>query len=457
MLADDLQTFPFVEPLLLSPIEAMFWRIEEQSTGAFRVAIVLRMDGYINVALLEKSLQRLPYRHPKLRAFVTRSQDGHLRYEFNRRAPMIPLEVVEFHEPESPWQDTIRALLQKEFPATGPLVWVAVLRNSLSCCSELVVAVHHAVADGLSAILIIDDLLSEYARMEENSDTPQRGALTAITVMRAKSLGTWTGRLRVLRRAIHLQIEERRSRQTPLPAAYDVPPQSQWVHWVFSREETLALIRRCRTEQSSISGALVAAVCLGLADNLPSNEALFKCQYPLNIREALGSPQRQITDQDLGCFVSIMNDFQKLSPKLSFWELARRAHGSLELFRKGGGPSLSYNLAAIVGSQVFQRASPKVLGSSGKRVTLLATNYGVVNLRSTYGSLRPKACTLTLNNNGEGPSLLIEALVLGQQLNLGLAADQLDPPFWAALQGAVRHHLNGALRSSAPDKTSPAS
>jgi hypothetical protein len=78
------------------------------------------------------------------------------------------------------------------------------------------------------------------------------------------------------------------------------------------------------------------------------------------------------------------------------------------------------------------------------RVTLLATNYGVVDVSEAYGSLRLRACMLTFKHDVSGPSLIMEAMVVGQRLNIGLAGDSLAPAFWERLQIAIRRHLDAA-------------
>ncbi len=441
--------------LPLNSVEELFWRAEEDRRGACRVFLLLRLDGYVDADLITRSLQHLQRRHPRLRAAVFRDKKERLHYRFSELTPPIDCEITEYDGEESPWRDVARRLLLREFPATGPLAAVAVLRNASLCSSELLVALHHSIADGLSAIMLADDLLREYARLEAKSDAPSSPDLTFVTVKRARTSAPWKARLKLVQRAIRLQQLEKRSDQTTLPANDDVATHSQWVHWVLSREETLRLIRSCRTEKTSLSGVLVAAVYCALAAILPHDEVLLKCQIPFSVREALQTSSRSVTGEDLGCFVGIMSDLQKVSAQTDFWEAARIAHQSFETFQKGGGPALCYNLAAVATTQSFARASPKLLAATGKRATLLITSYGVLNLKNTYGSLRPKACTLLPNNVGTGPSLVMEALVLGQQLNIGFSADRLEPMFWENLEVAVRAQLAAATRVPSETRSTP--
>lgn len=433
------------ESVPLSPVEGMFWRLEEGAVGAFRVTVLFRLDGCVEGTFLARALLALQQRHPKLRAIIDQGPDGRPQYQFNQSVPPIPFEIKDYNQPELPWREETRRLLQIAFPEGGPLVMVTVLRNPSDSHSVLLVTAHHAIADGLSGIMLVDDLLTEYAKAESQSDQPASPSLPVVTASRAKSSGGWTGKYRLFRRFLRMQRAERSARQTGLPEAEGIPPQSQWVHWVFSRQDTIKIVRRCRKEQASLGGALVAAACCALMDCLSLPEAVFKCQFPLDLRETLLGSVGPVTAQDLGCFVSVMNAFYEVSRQPAFWDLARRAHQDLQNFVEYGGPSLYYNLAAATHSPLFARAAPTVMHPANKRVTLLATNYGVLNTSDMYGSLRPRECTLIFRNHTVGPSLVMEGLVMGQRLNIGMAADSLQPEFWENLHVAARRHLEAAV------------
>ncbi len=440
------QRLDSLEPLPLSPIEGAFWRVEKNFDGAYRAVVLFRLDGCIQAGPLAAALRHLQCRHPKLRATVVQADDGHLRYQFEPEPPPIPFAITDYSEPDLPWREETRRLIERGFPEPGPLAAVVILRCPSRGASELLLMVHHAIADGLSAIMLVDDLLTEYARAEARVNLPPRPALPPVTAPRAKASGRWWSRLWLLRRFMRLQRADKGSRQTPLPQAPGILPQSQWMHWVFSPEDTYRLVRRCRKERTSLGGALVAAICCGLMDCLPVADGCFKCQFPLNVRESLEGPAGPVTPDDLGCFVSIMNELCELPRRPAFWSVARRAHQSLQVFTRHGGPSFAYNMAALASRGLFARAVPRLMASE-QRVTLLANNYGVLNVKDAYGSLRPRECTLTFKNYSAGPSLVVQALVLGQRLNVGFVGDGLDPAFWERLHVAVHQRF-----AAAPDK-----
>ncbi len=439
------------EPVLLSPVESYFWRFETDLAGAFRVLVLVRLDGCVEAGFLKDALEQLQHRHPKLRARIVEGADGRLRYRFDGALSPIPFEITDWEGEESPWRDEARRLLEIDLTSAASLAAVSVLRLRSRSRSELLFLVSHAIADGLSAITLVDDLLTEYERAEACLEGPRGPALPVVTARRAQPSSCWRGRFRLLRRFIRLKRAESRSPVTALPGAPDIPPQSQWVHWVFSREETVALVRSCRKEKTSLSGVLLAAVCVGLTECLSGQDVVFKWQLPFDLRETLQADTGPVTANDLGCFVSNMNGLVTYTERAALWDLARRIHEEIQTFIELGGPSFGYNMASMsyrtwaAMSRMFPRLFLKLTPSAQQRETLLVSNYGVVSIREAYGSLRPRECTLTFKNQITGPSLVVEALVIGQRLNIGFDADDLEPAFWEQLQRAVARYLRTAI------------
>ena len=426
------------EPVLLSTIEEGFWR------GTLGVVLLLRLDGCIEADLLGTSLQRLQRRHAKLRATIARGRDGKYRYQFDQVAPPIPFTITDYDAGEFPWRQEARRLLHISPPPAGALAAVTVLRSRSRGASDLILSVHHGIADGRSGIMLLDDLLTEYANAEAHLEGDARPALPVVSAARATVSAGWRSRLRLVRRFLRLQREG--GHQTSLPEGHDIPPLSQWVHWVFSREDTLGLIRRCRREHVSFSGVLVAAAFCGLMDCLAVPDGFFKWYTPFDVRDVLEGPAGPVAPRTLGAFAVFMRAHCKVLQQPAFWDLARRVHQDIQAFVQDGGPALGYNMVKVGASRQFpaiQRMLERLLPSGSNRPTLFVTHYGVPDMRDAYGSLRPRECTLVFKGDeSTGPWLVMEGLVMGQQLNVGFCADGLDPEFWERLHVAVRRHLD---------------
>jgi NRPS condensation-like uncharacterized protein len=433
---------------LLSPCEGIFWRMEEGLPGSHRNAAVFRLDGFVEERIFNAAVDHLQQRHPKLRAEVVRGPDGRLRYHANRSAPPIAREIKDYQGQECPWREEGFRLLQIPIAAIGPFIAITAFRNRELNRSVLIIGTHHAIADGTSSMMLLDDLLTEYARIEAQSSGPARPVRELVSVARANETAGWRNRWWLLRRFMSLRLKERRAHQTLLPEAPPHQRVPQWEHWCFSAEETSTLIRRCREEKASLAGALISAVYCSLMKCLPDSEGLFRSQIPFNMREAAEGREGKISSYDVGCFVSHMNEFHCVTKQTEFWDLARSATQSIVGFFLNGGPALGWNLAVLAEKKLLTQAAAKVILSEYKRPTLLFTNFGNFRIGEIYGSLHVREGITTFNNFLTGASLAMAALTMGGRLNVGFAGASLEPAFWRVLRDEVRGRLHATSKPS---------
>jgi hypothetical protein len=173
---------------------------------------------------------------------------------------------------------------------------------------------------------------------------------------------------------------------------------------------------------------------------------LLRSQIPFNVRETAEGAAGRISPYDIGCFVSHMNEFHRVTRQTRFWDLARSATESVIAFFYNGGPSLAYNLTALTEKQMLTQAVSRLMPSVAKRPTMLVTNFGNVRLGEIYGSLRARETITTFNNFLIGPSLAMAALTMGGRLNVGFAGAPLEPAFWRLLRDEVRGHLDAMFK-----------
>ncbi len=443
--ADDHAT-PDEPGAVLSPVEAYFWRSEELSRG-YRAAALVRLDGCVEAEFLRPALHEIQRRHPKLRSSIVEGSDRRLRYHPLHPVQPVPFEIRDVSGQEMPWREATRDLLRVEFPAKGPYLALTVLRDLSTARSVIILVGTHGFVDGMSAQVLLNDLLAAYARAEAgevSTDAP----LPLVSAPRAAPAGTWRQCGQVLARFRSL----RRSRDAmpPVELSRDpaVAPLSQWMHWVFPADETLRIVRRCRREKVSVNSMLLAAVFRSIGDTTNIAGRSMRFHSPFNVRPDLQGPNGPVQLDDIGCFMSNMNGLIPGDLQGDLWTVARYVQADNDWFTAIRGPAFGYNMASFLfGLTTFGRRigiPVKWMSPTEERVTVLSTNYGVAPLRAAYGSLRPRACTLMFNNDTVGAYLVAEALVLGQELNVGFAASGLTESAWQQLQTSVRRYLSDA-------------
>lgn len=120
------------------------------------VAIVLRMRRAPTAVKLREALDELQRRHILLRHIIVGDREKYAFQEMETVAP-IPLRRVHRRGP-SHWEEATEKELNTRFDASGSLIRTVHLLDD-SDESELILVLHHAVMDGISARLILHELL----------------------------------------------------------------------------------------------------------------------------------------------------------------------------------------------------------------------------------------------------------------------------------------------------------
>jgi amino acid adenylation domain-containing protein len=160
------------KPIPLSFGQERLWfldRLEPRSV-AYTIPGILLIEGALDEALLERSLADLVTRHEALRTTFVTTEGAPLQRI--AEAGGFALERVDLRDatsgaPEAALRRVADAILAKPFDlAAGPLFRAALFRLAPHT-NGLVLALHHAIADGWSIRLLVDELVERYAARAE--------------------------------------------------------------------------------------------------------------------------------------------------------------------------------------------------------------------------------------------------------------------------------------------------
>ncbi|MEJ2540031.1 MAG: amino acid adenylation domain-containing protein [Gemmatimonadota bacterium] len=149
------------EPAPLSPDQARLWYLDQLDPGrpTYNVPLVYRLSGPLDRPALQRALDRLVRRHEALRTVVDARGDGPLQVVLPP-AP-VPLDFTDLSH-EAGGQEALQAALRAEAtapfdPAKGPLLRVRLFRESEQL-HHLALTLHHLIADGWSAGILVREL-----------------------------------------------------------------------------------------------------------------------------------------------------------------------------------------------------------------------------------------------------------------------------------------------------------
>jgi len=388
---------------------------------------MVRVRGDVSASQLTDALARIAPRHP---ALFRGMEPG---------AP-LPLEIRAGCGPDD-WiavaQDGLR-LDFPGFPAHGPFAHFTCLQTATGF--DLVLACHHGVADGISGVYILRDLLRALSDPQAHFEPLQ--ALPHADAFIPPALKTNAG----LRRRVNIiaailaarvQLEKLRRRFMPArpigPAPSQpqpgggLPPNEQYLILPtrLDAPHTAALLARCKKEGVTVHAAVCAAWLR--AFTAASGARFGSVSTPVNLRPRI-SPAPGETASVLLSTVETRLD---CAPARAFWDMARDFKHRLgqntrdeELFFK---PMLI--------SQAFSQSAPADVGIllgllffSPVNYDFSITNLGIVDLPERCGALQVEAFNGPLVNSSEHERTVGVSTFRGQLgMTFNLRRSKMEP------------------------------
>jgi hypothetical protein len=396
----------------LTEIEYFNWCVDQP----YNIAVAVRLRGRLSPAGIRTALDKAQQRHPMLAVNTTLDalaapwldSDG---------VGTVPMEVLE----RTGDDDALRVLdvdLVRPFPmdATGPrdpLVRLTVLvPPDPDDAVDVVICAQHVVADGLSMLFLVRDLLRFLQDPDAGVEVLPAPA-SAAPILPVAVRHRVARSPRRLRAALALLRLYQRLPWTAQPSA-TLTQGSVPVHsWRLTADQTRSLLNACRAEGVSVQSALCTAF-------LPSYTAI---NSPVNLRGRLA---REVGEA-VGLYVGAAIVRARYADARGFWSNARAFH---RRFRRAlRDPFRVFRICSpAVPREELRDFGTAMMALIGRRRPL-----GVSNLGSLDG--------LGLDLDGDG--LRVESIHGGAS---GFTAATLLTTY--TIGGTMRFHLRGT-----PDMT----
>lgn len=391
-------------------------------------SLVAQVTGEFSLEKLKQTLYHLQQRHPLLRVRI--AVDETEKPWLVEDAAQIPLRVVP-RQGSQHWEREVERELGIPFIWTqAPLIRSVVVHSPH--ISELIVTCHHAIADGLSALYLIRDILSALAN--KNAD-PQLKPLPLLPPLQnlvsrelhhnSPSLDQSSDNVNLLNEE---NIQSQKALQKPTFKNFDhhaIRPTSSYAHLCsgsFSPETTQLLISSCKQKQTSVHTAICAAFLMAIYRQNCSEQALtLKCVSPINIRSYL----TPVPEEDFGFYASVTLTLHTLTPDLTLWDIA---HSLKEQLHQATTPETILAIIAQSPAEITPNSNPQ---EDEQNITepfgyeLAVSNLGRLNIPQKFAELELQAIYGPVGQNGAKSAPIVGVATLGNQLFFTLACSKL--------------------------------
>jgi hypothetical protein len=243
--------------------------------------------------------------------------------------------------------------------------------------STLILAADHAAFDGRSLVFILRNLLRSLAG--ESLGDPQRISPSQDELFGSRNPEAYTSALaEATDRTFEVRAQDSGERFLPERVWIEPPV-------------TSSIALRARQEQTTVHGALTAAILLALrGQSRQWRDTLIRCESPIDNRATLKAGENP--------GLLITSGYTELAPTFSsgFWDLARQVRRDVNVHHTIAEAALS--LARIRKTMSVEQDPDKLAAVNRQRApTLVVTNYGRLG-PANYGRLQLQSISPFVNS-----------------------------------------------------------
>jgi hypothetical protein len=313
--------------------------------------------GSVAPDALRSALSRVRERHPILRATVLADR----LYGAAFYASDLPMELNTIPVGNHlDWRPTVEHELAKPMPlgATAPMRVTALHAAERTA---IILTFHHAVADGLSSVAVLHDLMRALAG-------EPLSALPFPPVVEERVLG-WSA-------PVAREMDRIVGAPPPLPMRAGIG-KPNIAAMEFSLDETARLCERCRIGGTTMYGAVAAAA----ARHLPLSEGgVVRIVCPMDLRRSIG-----IDDGMCGVFIGVhMIELPAGSPE-PIWDDAARIVQEIARSRSPEAVHASVGRIAADFPPTTTKETMRAFFSTMPQSSLVMSNLGVLPIAERYG------------------------------------------------------------------------
>jgi hypothetical protein len=347
--------------------EEYVWLLEQKASRT--VVVLAEMQGSTTPEDWRTALNAVQARHTLLSSRICK-EPGCRPYLERASGIGIPLKIVARDAAPSAVERCAREL-EAGFAQDNALMRATIMHDKEQC--TLILAAVHAAFDGRSMVVILRDLLQSLAGESLGSSLPLSPSQDELFGL--DNPGTYTPAIEKPADPI-LDLHSECSRAPLQIERVSIEP-----------DVISAIERRARLEQTTVHGALAAAILLaGRTQSRNWRDRVVRCASPIDNRTMLDM------DEKVGLLITM--GYTELDPAFpgDLWDLARQVKRDVTVHRTIA--EAAGFLVPLRDMMSFERTPDSVDAISRQRAhALLVTNYGRLPVSTNYGRVQLRSVT----------------------------------------------------------------
>ncbi|MFH1870603.1 MAG: condensation domain-containing protein [Pseudomonadota bacterium] len=378
-------TYLDVKERALSPMEQTICVADEICSLNF--VMHCELAGELTEESLCAALGKVQARHPLLRM---RLQEGRGIPWFRLGAGPIPMRIINGPLPSVVTEAEYE--LHTGFDrALGPMVRCVWIRHDPGQ-STLLTTFHHLIGDGISGSLLLRDLMQALGGADLDV-LPLAESMDGHVPSSARGLRGFAGLMKLAGRRLARTLRHGPLRFLPVERPASFGERRAVVRLLrFEPDFVSALAERARKENTTLHGALGAAIVMASYPEIGMSPAHIAFSSALNMRDRFAPP----VGDDLGLYATLAYSTHLVGDETAFWPLARElkqglneaiAIGQPFYGLTGIAPWIMYRYRKAGGGAAGRATAAKVI-SRGMINAFALTNIGKVSMAADSGPLR---------------------------------------------------------------------
>ena len=397
----------------LGAFEKAFWLLDQIDSKDFALAAVIQ--GTEPVEKWQNAIKLVQQRHPNLSVRIVLDELSRPTLQHVDNIT-IPLRVVHVGQ-DYRWEQEVEKELSERFDTeNGPLLRVVLVQKPNS--TVLIVAANHSVSDGTSLNFLVRDILLAVTGKALGIMDPQVSNDTTLELPEDLPVQTVEN---------VLTLKMKTDIVNPLVSSHR-----------FSESLTQTILERARQENTTVHGAICAAVLMASRKLRPEwDDTRMELVSPICTRGALE------LDDNFGLNITTQSVFFEHQRHLSFWDLARVAKAGLD---GTNSPEYITGYLSFFKDIVFGHNDMQLMIDALKQAFnhhIMVTNLVKVRYKTDFGTLKLESLYGPMVRSGKGMEQTIGALTTNGSLGLTNTSDNPIPGLLTEMENILIQACEG--------------